>query len=62
MQRFRVWWNSFKTVALLISFAINMVALVVLLLTADAVVPDQNGILEPLVDGRTATSSALTKR
>ena len=51
MQRFRVWWNSFKTVALLISFAINMVALVALLLLLMQLFQIKNGILEPLVDG-----------
>jgi hypothetical protein len=51
MQRFRVWWNSFKTVALLISFAVNMVALIVLLLVLMQLFQIKNGILEPLVDG-----------
>ena len=32
MQKFRVWWNSFKTVALLISFIVNMVLIIVLLI------------------------------
>ncbi|MBN2305786.1 MAG: hypothetical protein JXQ72_14990 [Anaerolineae bacterium] len=51
MQRFRVWWNSFKTVALLISFTVNMVLLVVLLIVLMQIFQIKNGILEPLIDG-----------
>jgi hypothetical protein len=51
MQKFRVWWNSFKTVALLISFVVNMVLLIVLLLLLMQLFQIKNGILEPLVDG-----------
>jgi hypothetical protein len=51
MQRFRVWWNSFKTVALLISFVVNMVLLIVLLLLLMQLFQIKNGIVEPLVDG-----------
>jgi hypothetical protein len=51
MQRFRVWWNSFKTVALLISFAVNMVLLIVLVLLLMQLFQIKNGILEPLIDG-----------
>lgn len=51
MQRFRVWWNSFKTVALLISFTINMVLIIVLLLVLMQIFQIKNGILEPLIDG-----------
>jgi len=51
MQKFRVWWNSFKTVALLISFTMNMVLLIVLLLLLMQLFQIKNGILEPLVDG-----------
>jgi len=51
MQKFRVWWNSFKTVALLISFTTNMVFLIVLLLLLMQIFQIKNGVVEPLVDG-----------
>lgn len=51
MQRFRVWWNSFKTVAILFSFVLNFVLLVVLLIVLMQLFQIKNGILEPLVDG-----------
>ncbi|MBI5958889.1 MAG: hypothetical protein HY866_09155 [Chloroflexi bacterium] len=51
MHKFRVWWNSFKTVALLISFIVNMVLLVVLLIVMMQIFQIKNGILEPLIDG-----------
>ncbi len=51
MQKFRVWWNSFKTVALLISFIVNMVLIVVLLIVLMQLFQIKNGILEPLIDG-----------
>lgn len=51
MHKFRVWWNSFKTVALLISFIVNMVFLIVLLILLMQIFQIKNGILEPLVDG-----------
>jgi hypothetical protein len=51
MQKFRVWWNSFKTVALLISFIVNMVLIVVLLIVMMQIFQIKNGILEPLIDG-----------
>jgi hypothetical protein len=51
MQKFRVWWNSFKTVAILISFVTNMVLLLVLLLLLMQLFQIKNGILEPLIDG-----------
>ena len=50
MQKFRVWWNSFKTVALLISFALNMLFLIVLLLLLMQIFQIKNGLVEPLVD------------
>lgn len=51
MQRFRVWWNSFKTVAILFSFILNFVFLIVLLILLMQLFQIKNGILEPLVDG-----------
>jgi len=51
MQRFRVWWNSFKTVAILLSFILNFVTIVVLLLVVMQLFQIKNGILEPLIDG-----------
>ncbi|MCC6799800.1 MAG: hypothetical protein IT325_06765 [Anaerolineae bacterium] len=51
MQQFRVWWNSFKTVAIWISFITNMVLLVVSILLLMQVFQIKNGIVEPLVDG-----------
>ncbi len=51
MHKFRVWWNSFKTVALLISFIVNMVLIVVLLIVLMQIFQIKNGILEPLIDG-----------
>jgi hypothetical protein len=51
MQRFRVWWNSFKTVAILFSFVLNFVFLIVLLILLMQIFKIKNGILEPLVDG-----------
>jgi hypothetical protein len=51
MHKFRVWWNGFKTVALLISFTVNMVLLIVLLLVLMQIFQIKNGIVEPLVDG-----------
>ncbi|MBN1562546.1 MAG: hypothetical protein JXA10_01815 [Anaerolineae bacterium] len=51
MQRFRVWWNSFKTVAILMSFIVNMVLLFVILILMMQIFQIKNGILEPLIDG-----------
>ncbi|NDJ78432.1 MAG: hypothetical protein GYB65_19455 [Chloroflexi bacterium] len=51
MQRLRLWWNAFKTVAILFSFTMNLVLLIVLLLLAMQVFQIKNGIVEPLVDG-----------
>ena len=51
MQQFRVWWNSFKTVAIWISFITNIVFLIVLILLLMQLFQIKNGILEPLVDG-----------
>ena len=51
MQQFRVWWNSFKTVAIWISFITNIVFLIVLILLLMKLFQIKNGILEPLVDG-----------
>lgn len=51
MHRLRVYWNSFKTVALLISFTINFVLLIVVLLLLMQIFQIKNGILEPLIDG-----------
>lgn len=51
MQQFRVWWNSFKTVAIWISFLTNIVLLIVSLLLLMQIFQIKNGIVEPLVDG-----------
>lgn len=51
MRHIRVWWNAFKTVALLISFITNMVLLLVLLILLMQIFHIKNGILEPLIDG-----------
>lgn len=51
MQRFRVWWNSFKTVAIIFSFVLNLVVVIVLLLVIMQIFQIKNGILEPLIDG-----------
>lgn len=51
MQQFRVWWNSFKTVAIWFSFILNLVTLIVLILVIMQIFKIKNGILEPLVDG-----------
>lgn len=51
MQQFRVWWNSFKTVAILISFIMNLVSLIALLLILMQIFQIKNGIAEPLIDG-----------
>ncbi len=51
MHKFRVWWNSFKTVAILISFIVNVVLLIVLLILLMQIFQIKNGILEPLIDG-----------
>ncbi len=51
MQQFRVWWNSFKTVAIWISFITNMTLLIVLILLLMQLFQIKNGIVEPLVDG-----------
>ncbi len=51
MRHIRVWWNAFKTVALLISFITNMVLLLVLLILLMQIFQIKNGILEPLIDG-----------
>ena len=51
MQRFRVWWNSFKTVAILMSFITNLVLLIVVLILMMQIFQIKNGILEPLIDG-----------
>ncbi len=51
MRHIRVYWNAFKTVALMISFTVNMVLLVVLLILMMQIFHIKNGILEPLIDG-----------
>lgn len=51
MQRFRVWWNSFKAVAILFSFALNLILVIVVLLLLMQIFQIKNGILEPLIDG-----------
>lgn len=51
MRHIRVWWNAFKTVALLISFTINLVLLLVLMILLMQIFQIKNGILEPLIDG-----------
>jgi hypothetical protein len=51
MHKFRVWWNSFKTVAVLISFIVNFVLILVLLVVLMQIFAIKNGILEPLIDG-----------
>lgn len=51
MRPLRVWWNAFKTVALLISFTINLVLVIVVLLLLMQIFQIKNGILEPLIDG-----------
>ena len=51
MRPIRVWWNAFKTVALFISFTVNMVLLIVVLLLVMQLFQIKNGILEPLIDG-----------
>lgn len=51
MQQFRIWWNSFKTVAIVMSFITNFVLLVVVLLLMMQIFQIKNGILEPLIDG-----------
>ncbi len=51
MQSFRKWWNSFKTVAILMSFITNIVLLIVVLILMMQIFQIKNGILEPLIDG-----------
>jgi hypothetical protein len=51
MQQFRVWWNSFKTVATLFSFVMNLVSLIVLLILLMQIFKLKNGLAEPLIDG-----------
>jgi hypothetical protein len=59
MQRFRVWWNSFKTVAVLLSFALNLILIVVTLLLLMQIFTIKNGVLEPLIDGLHASFVGL---
>jgi len=59
MQKFRVWWNSFKTVALLISFTLNMLFLIALLLLLMQVFRIKQGLVEPLVDSLRDTVAEL---
>ena len=51
MHHVRVWWNAFKTVALLLSFTLNMILVIVALLLLMQIFQIKNGILEPLIDG-----------
>jgi hypothetical protein len=51
MRHIRVYWNAFKTVALMISFTVNMVLLIVLMILLMQIFQIKNGILEPLIDG-----------
>ena len=51
MHHVRVWWNAFKTVALLLSFTLNLVLVIVVLLLLMQIFQIKNGILEPLIDG-----------
>ncbi len=51
MHTARVWWNAFKTVATLLSFALNLILVIVVLLLLMQIFQIKNGILEPLIDG-----------
>ncbi len=51
MHHVRVWWNAFKTVALLFSFTLNLILVIVTLLLLMQIFQIKNGILEPLIDG-----------
>ncbi|MCD4685080.1 MAG: hypothetical protein K8S97_03985, partial [Anaerolineae bacterium] len=51
MRHIRVYWNAFKTVALMVSFTVNMVLLIVLMIVMMQIFHIKNGILEPLIDG-----------
>ena len=51
MHHVRVWWNAFKTVALLLSFTLNLILVIVTLLLLMQIFQIKNGILEPLIDG-----------
>lgn len=51
MQRIRGFWNAFRNFAILFSFIMNFVLVVILLLVVQQIFMIKNGIAEPLIDG-----------
>jgi hypothetical protein len=51
MVRLKAWWNTFKNVAILFSFIVNLILIIVLGVVVLQIFQIKNGILEPLVTG-----------
>ncbi len=51
MVTLKSWWNAFKTIAILFSFIMNFIFLLVLLILVLLIFQIKNGIAEPLVAG-----------
>src|SRR4030042_2959052 len=51
MVRIKAWWNTFKNVAILLSFIVNFVLIVVLLIVLSLAFQIKDGIAQPLING-----------
>ncbi len=51
MVRLKAWWNTFKNVAILFSFIVNLILVIVLAVIVLQIFQIKSGILEPLVTG-----------
>lgn len=45
------WWNAFRNVAIFVSFAVNIVLIIVLLVVVSLIFQIKTGIAEPLING-----------
>jgi hypothetical protein len=61
MQRIKSGWEAFKTIAILFSFVINLVLIIVLVILGMQIYQIKNGIAEPLIDGLHASFVGLDK-
>ncbi len=61
MQVLKSFWGSFKTFAILFSFIVNLVLVIVLLVVGSLIFQIKNGIAEPLIDGLYSSFVGLDK-
>lgn len=59
MQRWKWFWNGFKNFAILFSFVMNLVLIIVLAIVVMQIFQIKNGIAEPLIDGLHASFVGL---